>query len=89
MALNLKRIPFLEDGQRRKNQSKIARDAMTKQTSTDGIVCFNEVETNVTDVLAKLAGNSHNGFPVRHAPRANLFPSRSFNHPKLISPCIS
>jgi CBS domain-containing protein len=68
VSLDLKQIPFLEDGQRRKNQSKIVRDAMTKQNSagrsTDGVVCFNEVESNVTDVLAKLAGNSHNGFPV-------------------------
>lgn len=68
MSLNLKQIPFLEDGQRRKNQSKIARDAMSKQSSgrqsAGGIVCFNEVETDVADVLAKLAGNSHNGFPV-------------------------
>lgn len=68
MSLELKQIPFLEDGQRRNNRSKIVRDAMTKQSgfgrSTDGIVCFNEVETNVTEVLAKLAGNSHNGFPV-------------------------
>lgn len=68
MALELKRIPFLEDGQRRSNQSKIVRDVMTRHRAGsrggDGVICFNEVETNVTEVLAKLADNSHNGFPV-------------------------
>ena len=63
-ALELKKIPFLETEERRKNRHKTAQDVMTPAGRRgDGLVTLEERET-VQSVLKKLVDNSHNGFPV-------------------------
>jgi CBS domain-containing protein len=65
VALQLKQIPFLGDGQTRANRGKVAADVMTEAGRRgDGVVCFQQVEPSVRDVLAKLSSCTHNGFPV-------------------------